>query len=138
VALIGADRYKLCLAAGVFSFKGLAYILRLLVPSEPYHHLSTLLDDNMVTEQQHSKKRKRSSRKKGSETTDATITTKVENEATVPDLKQEKDSKKRCHESERKHDEKQSANTDNGVLSATTDQDKRSSRFIVFIGGSLL
>jgi hypothetical protein len=90
------------------------------IPSEPYHH-STLLDDNMVTEQRHSKKRKRSSRKEGSETTDATVTTKVENEATVPDLKQEKDSKKRCRESERKHDEKQSANTDNGVLSATTD-----------------
>jgi nucleolar protein 6 len=92
----------------------------------------------MVSVQHHSKKRKRSSRKEGSATTDAAVTIKVENEATVPDLKQKRDSKKRCRESEGKDDEKQFGNTDNGAHSATTDQDKRSSRFIVFIGGSTL
>jgi nucleolar protein 6 len=114
-----------------------ANLFQVLVLSEPFHdHHPTSLA--MGSEQHHSKKRKRSSRKEGVETTDAAATINVENEATPPDLKQERDAKKRCRESEGKHDEKQSRNTDNGALSVPTDQEKRSSRFIVFIGGSLM
>jgi hypothetical protein len=88
---------------------------------------------NMVSEQRSSEKRKRSSRKEGLESTNASAPIKGENEITAtPDPKQTKNG-------ESKDDDRgEPGNANGSALPAATDQDKKSSRFIVFVGASSL